>query len=312
VQRLLTSLTLVGLLVATAATFAITERLKLTKAAIYGTLVSKTFSPKCGCARTSHAEVRFVLRRADTLDVTVIDAHRHNVATLFTRQRFPRGETSFRWDGVLDTGGIAPDGTYQMKIHLERQHQTIVLPNKILLDTARPEILSATPSVPAFSPDDDHKSDVVHIDYRLGKAAHVILYLGGRKILGPTYRHPIAGSVTWDGRAHGRLLRPGRYTLEVGAVDLAGNRTAPDQRFRVHVQLRYIVLANRRIGVRAGKFFEVGVSTDAPRYEWTLAKRKGRKSGPVLSLRAPTKPGTYVLTVSERGHVDRAHVVVVK
>ena len=66
-QRLLTSLTLVGLLVATAATFAITERLKLTKSAISGTRVSRSFSPSCGCTR-KRANVRIVLRRADTLE----------------------------------------------------------------------------------------------------------------------------------------------------------------------------------------------------------------------------------------------------
>jgi len=204
------------------------------------------------------------------------------------------------------------NGTYQVKVHLERQHQTIVLPNKILLDTARPEIVSATPSVPAFSPDDDHKSDVVHIDYRLSKAAHVVLYLGGRKILGPTYRHPASGGRSWYGLAHGRLVRPGSYTLEVGAVDLSGNRTPPDQRVRVHVRLRYIVLASRRFGVRAGRFFEIGVSTDARRYHWSLGTREGRNGGAVLRLRAPKSPGRYLLTVSERGHVDRAHLVVVK
>jgi hypothetical protein len=36
-QRLLTTATLVGLLVATAAAFAVTERLKLTKSPIFGT-----------------------------------------------------------------------------------------------------------------------------------------------------------------------------------------------------------------------------------------------------------------------------------
>ena len=310
-QRLLTSLTLVGLLVATAAAFAITERLKLTKSPISRTLVSRSFSPKCGCAR-SHARVRIVLRRADTLDVTVLDSHKHPVATLFSGQRFPRGQTKFRWDGVLDSGGPAPDGVYQVKIHLARQHQTIVLPNKILLDTTPPEIVSASPSVPAFSPDGDRRSDVVHVDYRLSKPAHVILYLGGRKILGPTYRHPADGSVTWNGRAHGRLVRAGTYTLEVGAVDLAGNRTPVEARARVHIRLRYIVLASRRIGVRAGTFLEVGVSTDAARYRWSLGPREGRNGGAVLRLRAPKRPGRYTLTVSARGHVDRARVVVVK
>ena len=310
-QRLLTSLTLVGLLVATAATFAITERLKLTKAAIYGTVVSKSFSPTCGCAR-KRANVRFVLRRADTLDVTVVDTHEHAVATLFTRQLFPRGETKFHWDGIVDTGGLAPDGTYQVKIHLERQHQTIVFPNRILLDTKPPEIFAAMPNREDFSPDGDKQADFVRITYTLSKQAHVILYLGGRRILGPTYRHPVSGSLSWNGLAHGRLVRPGAYTLELGAVDLSGNRTPPDRRVRVYVRLRYITLASRRIGVRAGKFFELGVSTDAVRYRWSLGTRKGRNGGALLRLRAPKKPGRYLLTVSERGHVDRAHVVVVR
>lgn len=310
-QRLLTSLTLVGLLVATAATFAITERLKLTKSAISGTRVSRSFSPSCGCTR-KRANVRIVLRRADTLDVTVVDSHRHVVATLFTRRHFPRGETKFRWDGVVDTGGPAPDGTYQVKIHLERQHQTIVLPNTILLDTKPPEILAATPNRETFSPDGDKQADFVRINYSLSKQAHVILYLGGRRVLGPTYRHPASGSLSWYGLAHGRLVRAGSYTLEVGAVDLSGNRTPPDQRVRVHVRLRYIVLASKRIGVRAGTFFEIGVSTDARRYHWSLGTREGRNGGAVLRLRAPKSPGRYLLTVSERGHVDRAHLVVVK
>lgn len=310
-QRLLTSLTLVGLLVATAATFAITERLKLTKSGISGTRVSRSFSPTCGCTR-KRANVRIVLPRSDTLDVTVIDTHRHVVATLFTRRQFPRGETKFRWDGIVDTGGLAPDGTYQVKIHLERQHQTIVLPNRILLDTKPPEILSATPNREDFSPDGDRQADFVRVTYMLSKQAHVILYLGGRRILGPTYRHPASGSLSWNGLAHGRLVRPGAYTLELGAVDLSGNRTPPDQRVRVHVRLRYIALASTRIGVRVGKFFEIGVSTDALRYRWSLGGRRGRSGGAVLRLRAPKKPGRYRLTVSERGHVDRAHVVVVK
>jgi hypothetical protein len=310
VQRLLTSLTLVGLLVATAAAFAVTERLKLTKSPISNTLVSKSFSPKCDCTR-SHANVRIVLRRADTLDVSVIDRHRHPVATLFSGQRFPRGEVKFRWDGVLDTGGIAPDGAYQMKIHLARQHQTIVLPNTIVLDTTPPEVVEATPTREAFSPDGDKQADFVRIDYKLSKPAHLLLYLGGRRIL-ETYRHSATGSVAWKGIAHGRLVRPGTYTLEIGALDLAGNRTPPDARARVRVRLRYIDLASRRIGVRAGRFLEVGVSTDARRYQWSLGSRSGRNGGAVLRLRAPKQPGRYTLTVRERGHVARAHVVVVK
>ena len=309
-QRLLTSLTLVGLLVATAAAFAITERLKLTKSPISHTLVSRSFSPKCGCSR-KNANVRIVLRRGDTLDVTVVDTHGHDVATLLAGLHFPRGETKFRWGGLTDAGALAPDGVYQVKIHLLQQHQTIVLPNKILLDTRPPDVVSVTPNREDFSPDGDKQADFVRLTYTLSKPAHLLLYLGGRRIL-ETYRHPASGAVAWKGIAHGRLLRTGHYTLEVGAIDAAGNITPPDQRARVHVRLRYIVLASRHIVARAGKFFDIGVSTDAVRYHWTLGTRTGRNGGGVLRLRAPKKAGRYMLTVSERGHVDRARLVVRK
>lgn len=309
-QRLLTSLTLVGLLVATAAAFAITERLKLTKSPISQTLVSRSFSPKCGCSR-KNANVRIVLRRGDTLDATVIDAHGHDIATLLAGAHFPRGETKFRWAGLTDAGAAAPDGVYQVKIHLLQQHQTIVLPNKILLDTMPPDVVSVTPNREDFSPDGDKQADFVRLTYMLSKPGHVLLYLGGRRIL-ESYRHPASGAVSWKGIAHGRLLRPGHYTLEVGAIDAAGNRTPADRRARVHVRLRYIVLASRHIVARAGRSFDIGVSTDAVRYHWTLGTRTGRNGGGVLRLRAPKKAGRYLLTVSERGHVDRAHLVVRK
>jgi hypothetical protein len=65
-----------GLLVGTMAAFAITERLKLTPAPIFGTRVSKVFSPVCGCD-TSSASVRFRLRRGGSLEADVIDGHGH-------------------------------------------------------------------------------------------------------------------------------------------------------------------------------------------------------------------------------------------
>jgi hypothetical protein len=307
-QRLLISATLVALLVATAAAFAITERLKLTKSPIYRTLVSTTFSPKCGCARRS-ANVRIFLRRADTLDVEIDDVHGHEVALLAGGAPYRRGEAKFRWTGRTDGGLLAPDGVYRARIHLARQHQTIVLPNRILLDTQPPKVVEVTQNREAFSPDHDKQADFVRFTYVLSKPARVLLYLGGRRVA-KTHFYPQHGKVLFYGIAHQRRLRPGHYTLEVGALDLAGNITPADDRVRVHVKLRYIVLASRHIVARAGKPFEIGVPTDALRYHWQLGDRKGRNGGGVLRLRAPGKPGRYMMTVSERGHIDRAHVVV--
>jgi hypothetical protein len=310
-QRLLTSATLVALLVATAAAFAITERLKLTKSALMpGTKVSKAFSPTCGCAR-GHANIKIVLRRPDTVTVSVIDGGRHDVATLAVDQSHRRGEARFEWDGRTDSRTFAPDGAYRVKIHLARQHQTIVLPNQIRLDTKAPEVTEVTQNRDAFSPDGDRQADFVRLKYVLSKPARVTLFLGGRRIL-KSHLYPQHGTVAWRGLAHGRLLRPGEYTLEVGALDLAGNTTPAEKRARIHVRIRYIQLAAKRIVVRAGKTFEIGVSTDAKRYHWRLGKRHGRNGGGVLRLRASDRPGTYLLTVSERDHVDRARVKVVK
>ena len=76
------------------------------------------------------------------------------------------------------------------------------------------------------------------------------------------------------------------------------------------MNLRYIELANHRIVARAGHRFSIGVSTDAKRYRWKLGRRSSIASGPLLTLRASTVRGRYTLTVSQRGHVDRATVLV--
>src|SRR4051794_18478528 len=115
---------------ATAAAFAITERLKLVKSPITGTHISKVFSPTCGCAR-GKAKVSIVLRRGDTVTIEILDANRQRVRTLVASQRVPRGRTVFRWDGRTDFLSRAAEGVYRVQIHLERQHRTILFPNRV-------------------------------------------------------------------------------------------------------------------------------------------------------------------------------------
>jgi hypothetical protein len=203
-----------------------------------------------------------------------------------------------------------PDGTYRAQIHLAEAHRTILLPNPIALDTAKPQVTDARAVRGEFSPDGDHQADTVTLRYSLSKEAHVVVFLDGRRVIRGR-SHRTTGKLEWGGQAAGRLLPPGTYVLTIAAVDVAGNRTPPAEDAHVRVELRYIVLANKRItGVKAGKRFQIGVSTDAKRYRWTLGRRSGVAGGSVLTLRAPSKRGTYRLTVREHGHVDRALVVV--
>ena len=139
-QRLLTTVTLVGLLVATAAAFAITERLKLTKSAIYATVVSKKISPTCGCD-FRQASIFFELRRPDEITVSVLDAQGHDVALLAAKS-YPRGPVTLQWNGRDDVNQRVRDGIYRVRVHLTGQHQTIEFPNRILLDTKPPRLIS--------------------------------------------------------------------------------------------------------------------------------------------------------------------------
>jgi len=308
-QRFLSTATIVGLLIATAAAFAITERLKLTKSPITGTHVSNTFSPTCSCAR-GKANISVKLRQGDTVTVTIEDARRRPVRTLVVADHVPRGRTVFRWDGATDAGARAPDGVYLVEIHLDARHRTILLPNRIVLDTVPPRIESATPNRTQFSPDGDHQADAVTVRYALSKPAHALVFLDGTRIVRSRFQRQKDG-FTWNGLLNGHLLPPGTYTLTIGAVDDAGNSTPIAQRAHVRVELRYIALASHRLtGVATGRPFELGVSTDAKRYGWRLGTRHGFAHGPVLRLVAPNSPGTYRLTVTEHGHSDHGVVVV--
>jgi len=306
-QRLLSTVTLLGLLIGTSAAFAVTEKLKLEKSPITGTRVSAAFSPTCGCARDkANISVRF--RRKDTATVTVLTAGRKPVRTVVAGIPVPRGRAVFRWDGRADSGELAPDGTYRVQIHLARAHRTILLPNPVVLDTETPTILPV-PNRTVFSPDGDHQADSVTVHFTLSEPAHVLVFLGDRLLI-RSRSHAQKGTITWNGKTDAHVLPPGTVTLSIGAVDLAGNAIPPAERARLRLTIRYITLASGRIAAAAGKRFQIGVSTDARRYGWLLGGRHGYAHGPVLKLRAPDRPGRYALTVTEHGHSDRATVIV--
>jgi hypothetical protein len=303
-QRILSTAVIVGLLAATAAAFAVTERLKLTKSPITGTKVVRGYlSP--AAHTTAAVNVRF--RRGDVVTATVVDSGRHLVDTLVYRVRMPKGRHTFTWNGSTDAGAVAREGTYRFEIHLANQHRTILLPNPVALQTKLPAVLDAGAVRPAFSPDGDHQSDTVTIHYKLSEDAHVLVYVDGHRII-RSRSHRQKDKVAWGGRVDGRLLPPGTYVLTIGAVDLAGNTAEKMQ--HVAVDLRYITLLPKETSVKRGTVFHVGVSTDAKRYRWSIGSRKGIATASRLKLRAPSARGTYRLTVTEDGHSDRATVTV--
>ena len=315
-QRVLTTVTLLGLLVATAAAFAITEHLKLIKSPLSGALLSERrgrevasghvlIGPRCNCP-TSKATLRVKLRHSSRVTVTILDSSGHTVRTIAAHVPVPaKTEKLFVWDGRTDAGRVAPDGVYNPSVQLPRQ--TFNFLNKITVDTKPPEVVAkAVKKKPVLFAGPGR---TVAIRYAFSEPAHALVYLGPHLII-RSNKAKEHDKVKWAGTLGGEALRPGRYVLSIGAQDLAGNKTPAAKRKHVTVVVRYVGVSPQQLAVRAGHRLTVHVKTAAKRYTWRLGQRHGSHRGSVLHLRAPTTPGTYRLVVAENGQATTAVVQV--
>jgi FlgD Ig-like domain len=313
-QRVLTTVTLLGLLVLTAAAFAITEHLKLIKSPLSAALLSERrghevasghvlIGPTCNC-ETSTATLRVKLRHSGRVTVRILDASDHEVRTIASRISVPaKTQKVFVWDGRTDTGRLAPDGIYHPSVQLARHRYNFT--NEITLDTKAPEVVSASvvkrkPVLFAGT------GRTVAIRYKFSEPAHPVVYLGSRQII--VGRLTKAHEIKWAGTLGGSPLPAGRYVLAIGGRDLAGNETPAAQRIHVAVVVRYVQVSPEQLTVRGGGRLAVHVKTAAKRYTWRLGQRHGSHRDRVLHLRAPTTPGTYRLVVTANGHATTAVV----
>lgn len=304
--RLPQTLIVLALLAATAAAFAVTERLKLERSPITGTQVDRVFSPVCECTRDV-ATISFVLRKRGSVTVELLDSGGDRVRTLVRDRDEERGRVTYTWDGLDDFEQIVEDGVYRPRVLLEEHGRTIVLPNPIRVDTKAPRIrlLRVFPRV--FSPDGDGRRDRLVARYEIDEAARAMMLVDGRRRVLSKFRET-AGQLVWFGRVNGRTVRPGTYEIRLRAFDRAGNRAS--SRRAVPAVVRFVELRRDRIEVVAGRRFSVGVSTDAPSYRWIFAGDKGTGRRGSLVLRAPETPGEYRVIVTVRGRADSAVVVV--
>jgi len=116
------------------------------------------------------------------------------------------------------------------------------------------------------------------------------------------------GTMDWFGTAGGEPLPEGLHTLRLVARDLAGN-LGPRSGSRT-VRIRFLALGRDRIVTEPGERLAILAISQARRLRWSLGARSGVAPPGTLRLRAPDKPGRYVLRVDANGHVRRAVVVV--
>ena len=301
-------LIVLALLGATAAAFAITERLKLERSPVTGTRVDRVFSPVCECARNV-AVISIVLRRRETVTLDILNRSGRSIRTLVEDVREPAGRVSYTWDGRDNLERVVPEGVYRPRVQLERNGRTIVLPNPIRVDTTAPAITLVRVFPRVFSPDSDGSRDRVTASYRIDERARAVMLVDGRQRVQSKFRQ-VEGNLVWFGRVNGRVVRPGLYEIRLRAVDRAGNRSVRTR--AVPVRVRFVELSRERIEVGAGKRFSVRVRTDARSYRWLFAGDRGAGRREVLVLRAPQEPGSYALYVTVGGRAVRASVDVLE
>jgi hypothetical protein len=269
-------------------------------------VVRDVFSPVCDCLSDT-ASITFKLRKADRLDVSVVDGSDNVVRTIERGREYPAGPVTIEWDGRDDAGNVLPEGEYEPRVRLRDDRTTYTLPNPMRIDVTPPqlELVSAGPRV--ISPDGDGRRDSITYRFRLSEPGRGVLYVNGKRRVLTLFPRP-EGSITWYGIVGGRPLPAGVYDTRLSARDPAGNvagRTRP-----IPVVIRYVALGRTRIPVTAGGTFAVRVSSDARIVHWALGGRSGAARPGTLRLRAPLQPGRFTLTVTANGHAARAAVFV--
>jgi hypothetical protein len=302
------------LLGGTAAAFAVTEVLKLERSPVTAPRFTKHFSPVCGCEKEV-ARLSLRLRKADTVDAAIVDPGGNTVRTLVEDERFRRGPLTLEWDGRDDAGAQVADGRYRLRMRLEDQHRTIILPNPVFVDTQAPRVQLAGVGPQVFSPDDDGRRDRVDVSYSASEPARGTLLVDGAAARTGKLRAEGRASMRWDGTVLGRAVGPGLYALALRVEDRAGNVSEPTE--AVPVRLRYIDLVSGLIRVRRGGVLRFRVDTDAETIDWQLLRRRnsplvlvsGGRPGSISSrLPGSIRPGFYLLRVIAGEHADQSAV----
>jgi hypothetical protein len=227
----------VAVAVATAVGLFLTQHLKVSTPFLNGSPRPDppTFNPVGGgvCRdlagkRVSYRSTRvgfYLQHRSGRVWVYALDRSGHRVATLAGSGRFMRADGPYRffsWDGRVDGGGIARDGSYRLQVVIGSEPHPIVLdkPVRVLTAAPRPRIKgikvvdqgSGRRVVIDWGPADDRGAGVSIYRVTRGEPPRRVKSFGtdGRR-----------GTAIWDATIDGRTAAAGRYLVTIRALDPA-------------------------------------------------------------------------------------------
>jgi hypothetical protein len=226
------------LVAATIGAFFVTQHLKVTTPLIQGFprplpgVINPLHGVPCIDGRNSGSTtISFYLQhRGDEVDVYVVDADDNIVRTVATGRQMHKDVRNpdgvFHWDGRLDNGQVAPDGTYYFRVVLIHQNQTIDLsdvPVKVKTLPPHPVVVSVSPSaIPTASVSRDVTIRYAGNENRL---ATVLIYRtdlpGGPRLVKAFLAK--GQTAVWDGMIRQRPAPAGTYLVALEVSDAACN-----------------------------------------------------------------------------------------
>ncbi|MFZ0091289.1 MAG: FlgD immunoglobulin-like domain containing protein [Solirubrobacteraceae bacterium] len=232
-----------ALVIATVAAFFVTQHLKVTTPLIAGfpAPVPATINPvtggtclvrngKGGLAPTSFRKMKvsfYLLNRADDVDVYIVDRNGAIVDTLpgSGRHLGTKKRREFVWDGREDSGRVAPDGVYYVRVALVHQGRTLLIsndsgPEPVTVQTTSPRLAVTAVSPRALTPPGPV---TIHYAGNDGLRPRILIYrlvagVGAKPVknYAATTR---SGTSVWDGTIRGRPAAAGTYLVGLKLVD---------------------------------------------------------------------------------------------
>jgi hypothetical protein len=226
------------LVAATIGAFFVTQHLKVTSPLIQGFprpvpgVIDPLRGVPCIDGRNSGSTtISFYLQnRGDDAIVSVVDSGGVVVRTVADARHMRKGVRNpdgvFHWDGRLDNGHVAPDGTYYFRVVLIHQNRRIDLKNvpvRVKTVPPHPVVVSVSPSVIAAA----RGSTRVTIRYagNENRLATVLVYRtdlpGGPRLVKAFLAK--GQTAVWDGMIRQRPAPAGTYLVGLEVSDTACN-----------------------------------------------------------------------------------------
>jgi hypothetical protein len=124
-----------------------------------------------------------------------------------------------------------------LRVHLEDDRRTIVIPNRIRVDTEAPRIQVVSLEPHLISPDGDGVRDFVTIRARVSERALPLVLIDGAPAGRGRWTNRGGTSFRWPGTVRGDTLPAGRYQFALQARDAAGNISTPTVSTLVRIRL---------------------------------------------------------------------------